>query len=306
MVVRIYRAILDEDKEQVLWPEVRPWKWLQNLKLTMVDSYFDLQYNNDASGMLGGRYKEEWMQFEDISLIEYSSLHGMMYIDPATSIQSHADYFSIAIGGLTNLGDLTILDCEYDKVSPADHNEFILSTAHKWRRKGLDFAYCWIEETGPQQGTTERIIHDLRQDLPIEAHKVTKNSGNKKLRIDKCMGFVKSGQTKFLGYYPPNAQTLVLVPTTGLTELRKEYLTFPRGKDDVLDSVAGLITKALESPPPISVTDNPSEMIRKRDANNPFEREIIRTKLGDLGSQIRGNSRKRLFEKGRNRRGIFR
>ena len=311
MVVRIYKAILDAEEEKVLWPEVRPYRWLMKVKLSMADYRFDLQFNNDASTMLGGRFLEEWMKYIDINTDEFSfsSYRGLQYCDPATSTAEYADDFAITTGGLTELGDLVIFDVQAEKVSPADHKDYVLDNFNMWTGRGLTIDHSWIEEVGTQQGTSQRLISDLRNDIPLEANVISRASGSKEKRIDDCMPFIKSGQTKFLGYQPPDSLELKLLNTEGLTKLKKQYLLFPRGKDDALDSMAGLISMALKTPPFAIATTNPDKIIKE--TGNPFEREIERNEMGTLDGMMRNRSipvifkRNSLFKRG-GRRGIFR
>ena len=297
MVVRIYKAILDEDTQEVLWPEVRPYRWLMKVKDSMADYRFDLQFNNDASTMLGGRYLEKWLKYIDVNVVDLSDYRGIQYADPATSIEEHADYFAIATGGINSLGELLVFDCEWEKVSPADHMEYMLTSYRKWIDKGLEIDHVFIEEVGTQQGTTQRLITDLRAHMPIEAHKVSKSQGNKELRIDKCVPFIKNGQTKFLGMKVENSLDLKLLNNRGLGEFLNQYRMFPRGNDDVLDAICGLITKGLENPPLAFSTHNPQRMIVQPGVN-PHEREILRETFGDMQGEIkRQTSPRRLFDK---------
>lgn len=318
MVVRIYKAIqkectikdcehIDENicNGEVLWPEVRPLRWLEKVRSVMADYRFDLQYNNDASKMLGGRYLRKWIKYIDYSLIDFSKYRGIQYADPATSIENKADDFAIATGGIDENRDLVVFDAEFRKVAPADHGDYMTEIYDKWQNRGLKISQVYIEEVGPQQGTSQRLIHDLRSVMPLEANKVTKASGSKDMRIDNCMPFIKSGQTKFLGYLPPDSIFLDILPTEGLLEFIKQYELFPRSKDDVLDAVAGLITKALESAPAASRTTNLEEIIKESENKNPFEREIERASFGTISSLMRLNSGL-LFRKKGGKRGIFR
>ena len=278
MVVRIYTAILHPENpecQHVLWPERMTYDWLMWTKALSDDATFATQYLNDASLMLGNRYLESWLQLIDIEDIDLTKLRGYQYADPATSIKDTADDFAIATGGLTEDNLFILLGVVKAKVAPADHYDYVVSNFRYWKNQGLDIHTAWIEEVGAQQGTSQRLIQEVRHIMPLEAHPVNRSTGSKRERIDRTMPFIKNGFIKFIAVKLENLDLedpLHLHPN--LEDFLKQYKSYPRGKDDVIDSVAGLINKVAEVPPAYGETiqDNPIS----RETNNPYLRNVER------------------------------
>jgi len=279
MAVRIYSAELDADTNTPLWPEQRSWKWLMGKKAKMPPVLYSAQYMNDPSGLRGVRYDVGWLQYyTEQTLPNRGNLVCIQTGDPATSERSTSNYFGHCTAGRdVDTGIIYILDVSYGHIPAPNHLEYLRSHFDSWRQRGYYIQTVWLEEVGPQQGTTQNLASQTRVDpkgaMPLD---VLTPKGSKEQRYDSIMTFLKNGTVLFKGERQPTGD-VVMSPDSGFPEFMREFSAFPRGgRDDVLDAVWMAVDKLSGNVLASGVTEESGEGGEKLDSDYEFEGARLR------------------------------
>jgi hypothetical protein len=111
----IRKAIIDEDKAIVLWPEYWSLKRLQERRKEIGEVIFNCQYQNDPTGLEGDLLKAEWLHTYEPAEIIPSEMVYYAGIDPALG---EGDMMAIAIFGVnTRSGEIFLVDVWAEKTS---------------------------------------------------------------------------------------------------------------------------------------------------------------------------------------------
>lgn len=79
------KAIIDLETKEVLFPEKWTYEMLMRVKNTIAPSGFSSQYMNDPVPPEGLAFKEEWLQWVDLSRVPLDQLRIYAFLDPAMS-----------------------------------------------------------------------------------------------------------------------------------------------------------------------------------------------------------------------------
>lgn len=92
----VWKAIINEDTKEVLWPEVLPYEKLMEFKESMPMVAFMCAYQNDVAAMQEGIFSPDDIQYfipEDVP----ANAHTFMGVDPAISERDRRAYFAITV-----------------------------------------------------------------------------------------------------------------------------------------------------------------------------------------------------------------
>lgn len=134
-----YKAIQDNGTD-VLWPDRRPLSWLLDEKKGMASigkaSLWYMEYQNEVIAPETQPFKEEYLRYHNYKLrtypqYRYSELYDQntgrklpvnvyMGIDPASSVESTADFSAIVLLAIDHDKNFYIIDIFHSRVHPMD------------------------------------------------------------------------------------------------------------------------------------------------------------------------------------------
>jgi predicted phage terminase large subunit-like protein len=222
-----HKAILDEEKGLVLWPEHFSFETLMQRRKEMGEVLFGCQYQNDPSGLKGQLLKPEWMHwYERGEEPARDAMLIFMAVDPAISQAATADYFGLVVVGMDDDRNIWILDTYRDRLDFPAQIEIIKSKAAEW-----DPCEVAIEEVAYQLALVQALMRE--SSLPVVGRKTTHD---------------KTARMLAMGPHFENGRIRV---RRDMRELEAEYLAFPRGAhDDLLDALEIAVKAALDTPRP--------------------------------------------------------
>ena len=173
-----HRAIINEEKGEVLWPELFPLKRLLAIrkKPTVGSLRFNAQYQNDTQLMKAGvlfkskNFKYFWKIAEDIyedqdgNKFGYRDLAIFQTCDLAISKKVTADYFAVLTFGLSKAGNFYIFNVYRKRLTPGEQAEFIVSNYMRWKaaRIGIEatqFQVMMQQEVNKNSGVAARPLY---------------------------------------------------------------------------------------------------------------------------------------------------
>lgn len=233
--VRIYKAIQEDGS--VLWPEERPIEWLDQVKATKPEPYFNSQYQNDPSGLSGVLFSTEWLQFYT-SVPDLTEMRGMMGADPATSESKEANYFGVCIGGRARDGVVYVLGFPYAQIEAPKHENFLRTSFKLWQKRGLRIHKVRKESHGPIQAATQHLEKSNRMadsPMPLE---IVKPKGSKEERFRELVPHISNGTILFPGVRGPDGEVRLDTSNPGFKEFQNEWSGYPIARrDDLLDAL---------------------------------------------------------------------
>ena len=160
-----YKAIQDDGKT-VLWKERRSLQWLldERKAYTVVGkaSLWYMEYQNEVVAPETQPFKEEYIKYHNYKLNSFPKYHYAevenrttgkripvnvyMGIDPASSIESTADYSAICVLAMDHAKNVYIIDFFHNRVHPMDLAETIVKYNTKYSPNGVN-----IETVGYQE-----------------------------------------------------------------------------------------------------------------------------------------------------------
>lgn len=228
--ILIQKAIVDEDKRVVLWPEEFSFERLtQVIRPVMGELAFAREYQNEPAPPGGLRFKPEWIRFYGAGL-EREFLDGLdiyIAVDPAIGKTDTSSYFALAVVGYgRSTRRIYVLDLYRAHLR---FGEQVKTVARYWNT--FKAKVVGIEDIFYQKVLVESL--DEWGPLPLKGLKPKKD---KIARIDSLGPYFESGK---------------LVFREGITDferwIREEYLSFPESDHmDGLDALSYAVAMAVE------------------------------------------------------------
>ena len=207
---KIYRAIIDEEKKIVLWPERFSYETLVSIRNQIGRARFAMQYQNEFISPEDAVIKWDWIRYYDEAP---QNLRRYMGVDMAAASQT-SDYFVICVIGIADNGDVYVLDLLRTKATLFRQFDLIKEMYAKWQPSKIG-----IEANAMQKLITDELRRTTT--LPIVPLKFT---GDKASRVERLSVLFETGRI-FL--------------KEDQVDLIDELLAFPRGKnDDCIDALA--------------------------------------------------------------------
>jgi len=212
---RRYQAIIDEEKEEVLWPDRFNYEKLQEIRSGIGSIGFELQYQNNIVADADAPIKREWVQaaVENYKMIlpPYDIYMG---VDLASKGEG-MDYFCISIVAIKD-GLIYLMDGIKTKASLFHQFEIIKSYFNKWQPLKIG-----IESAAQQKMITDQLMESTTLPiLPIKSSIVN----DRMSRVQRLSVYFETNR-------------IFINPT--LTAWSDEMILFPRGaNDDTIDSLS--------------------------------------------------------------------
>jgi len=211
----VYRAILNEEKKEVLWPERWPYEELMKRKAGMGNIGFEMQYQNEIVSSEDSPIKREWIE---LAIEKYKMIpqpfKTYMGVD-LSSKGDETDYFTITIIGVHE-GQIYIMDGLRTKASLFKQFELIRSFDAKWNPSRIG-----IDQAAQQKMIVDQLIESTT--LPIVPVKPS-IVNDRMSRVVRLSVLFETGR-------------IFLNPD--LSDWENEMIYFPRGAhDDCIDSTS--------------------------------------------------------------------
>jgi phage terminase large subunit-like protein len=231
----IWKAVIDENGDSI-WPEMYPLELIEkkrrgfehlgnlsgffqeymNQPQSPDDAPFKQHYMRNYSGELTKEDNRWYLEFDGKKRL----LNVFMGVDLASSLGQRSDYTVLATIGKDAWGNEYLLDINRSKSDPARHPDMIIDCFNKWKHQGV-----YIESQAYQEScraTVRAKCIELGIHIPGIERKITHRTS----KSERLMSLVPLfAQGKF--YFRP----------TDL-ESQREFLSFPKGKnDDLLDGI---------------------------------------------------------------------
>jgi hypothetical protein len=229
--------VYKEDGSPVFPEEFTP-AVLQNLEKAKGPYEFGAQYLLNPTPEEHQRFKEEWFNYYD-EMPNPAGLRVCITVDPAKSLEDHADNTAITVCGYDERNRMYLLDGRDEKLAVDELPELLFDMVRYWQSVSRFLAPVGFEALGFQETyvfTLERMMMERDFFFMIEA--ITHRSQSKDERILRLVPRVKSG------FYVPRKKLVTPYggrgPAYDLTQRVIWQLTrFPfAGKDDLADALA--------------------------------------------------------------------
>jgi len=237
-----YDAIVNEDKKEVLWPELWPWHRLDATRQGYEDigktsvwySEYRCKIIGDEDQLFKPAYIHWWrgeLIFEEnYPLLEIQAIDGQTFdkpkkiavnvgmgVDPASSTLQHADYSTVVPVAMDANDRRFVLPYFRKRVPPMQLADGIVKWYTKYKPSRTK-----IETTGYQEMLRDYLRNLEGVHIPGLERKIQPRS-SKSARLETMQPFFSRGKV-FLH--------------EGQEEMRSELLMYPRGKhDDLLDGL---------------------------------------------------------------------
>jgi len=213
---RRYKAILDDEKERVLWPERFNYEKLQDIKRSIGSVGFELQYQNNIISSGDSPIKMEWVHNSTNNFkMPPPPFDTYMGVDFASKGEE-SDNFSITIIAIKD-GVIYVLDgLRTNQASLFHQFELIKSYYNKWQPIKVG-----VEQAAQQKMIVDQLTESTT--LPIVPIKSSIVS-DKMSRVQRLSVFFETGR---------------ILMNPNLTSWVDELIMFPRGMyDDSIDSLS--------------------------------------------------------------------
>jgi len=222
----VVREIKTEGDSEVLWPEVRPLRWLLEQKYKFGEVYFNREYQNDPSGMEGLFFHDEWLmhwvfkhewseKHEEGAYVQIPPMEEMrlfMAVDPAISTKESSDYFAYVVMGMDRAQRLYLIETFTAKLEFPEQVKLIINKSDELHPSAI-----YVESTAYQDA--------LRQQ--------TSSLGTLNMIPVKT---TKDKSTRAIAIMPFLEQRRILV-REDQEDFLNQYRQFPSGKnDDLIDA----------------------------------------------------------------------
>jgi predicted phage terminase large subunit-like protein len=221
-VSKTYKAIINEDTKNVLWPEQWPYEELLKRKAGMGSIGFEMQYQNEIVSTEDSPVKREWIEnsVENYNQVMKEinktggSFQSFMGVDLASKGEE-SDFFTITVIGI-NRGNVFVIDGLKTKASLFKQFELIKSFDNKWTP-----ARIGVEQAAQQK----MIVDQLTESTTLPIIPIKSSIVNDRMsRVQRLSVLFETGRI----YLNPN-----------LTDWINELIYFPRGSnDDTIDSLS--------------------------------------------------------------------
>ena len=231
----IWKSVIDENGLSI-WPEMYPIEVIEQKRRSFEHmgnlSGFFQEYMNQPQSPDDAPFQQHYMKTYHGELTEengrwYLDYDGekrlltvFMGVDLASSLGYRADYTVLATIGKDAYRNEYVLDIVRSKSDPATHPDMIINSFKKWHHQGV-----YIESQAYQEScraTVRAKCMELGIHIPGLERKITHRTS----KSERLMSLV-----------PMFAQGKFFFRTTDL-EAQREFLAFPKGKnDDLLDGI---------------------------------------------------------------------
>jgi len=220
---RTYKAILDEDNKEVLWPEQWTYDELMVRKAGMGSLSFQMQYQNEIVSHEDSPIQREWVEH---AMNKYKMIPQPFTTYMGVDLSSkgeETDYFTITVIGVHE-GNIYVLDGLRTKASLFRQFELIRSFDSKWQPHKIG-----IEQAAQQKMIVDQLVESTT--LPIVPIKSSIVS-DRMSRVQRLSVLFETGRV----YLNP-----------ALEDWASEMIYFPRGShDDTIDSLSFAIQSSQE------------------------------------------------------------
>lgn len=231
----IWKSILNEDGES-LWPEMYPLHRIEQIRqgfehMGNLSGFFQ-EYMNQPQSPDDAPFKPDYMRSYTGDLEEIDGrwwldfdgkkrlLNLFMGVDLASSLGLRADYTVLATVAKDAFGNEYLIDVEKSKSNPAEHPDMIIKAFKKWHHQGV-----YIESVAYQESCRQHVRAKMVEEgvhIPGIERKIT-HRNSKSERLISLVPLLAQGRFYFRG---------------GDLEAQREFLAFPKGKnDDLLDAI---------------------------------------------------------------------
>jgi len=231
----IWKALIDEEGKSI-WPEMYPVEKVEKIRQGFEhmgnlsgffqeymnqpqspdDAPFKPNYIKTYSGDLTKEDGRWWLDFDGKKRL----LNLYMGVDLASSLGARADYTVLATIGKDAYGNEYVIDIQRSKSNPAEHPDMIIANFKKWNHQGV-----YIESQAYQESCRQHVRAKMRDEgihIPGIERKITHRS-SKSERLISLVPLFAQGRFYF---------------RSGDLEAQREFLSFPKGKnDDLLDAM---------------------------------------------------------------------
>ena len=207
-----------DPEHTLLWPERLTYEYLEGKRLSDTEGgvFFQAQYLLDAGGMLGLRFKQEWIKTYDV----LPKCRTLMACDLATG--KGGDRFAICVAGLASDNKLYVIDYRVKDITFPDQVALVKKTWEEYPAVKIG-----IEDNNYQVALSQQLLKDTN--LPI--YPITA-IGKKEERITMMTPAFENGHILF-----PAKEVGQL--GDWYKQFLNEYLVFPKegAHDDMLDAL---------------------------------------------------------------------
>lgn len=248
----VYEKAIRDDGS-LLFPERLSEEFLNSARRTMGPYLFAGQYQNQCIPEGMQTFKKHWRRY-------YSELPTNImtfaFVDPAISEADTADYTAIVIVSTDANQNWYVRHCIRKRMNPTQLIDTLFKIADSYKTHMIG-----IETVAFQRA----ILHFAHEEMKRRGKYIAVTGVN--------LGTDRTKEMRILSLVPRFEMGSILL-SQGMSELEKEYDTFPRGAhDDVLDALSG-IENIATYPIERKVTREPTP-------NDPdYEKWYIANKLG--------------------------
>lgn len=221
--------LLGREIGEPLWKERFPIDALMDRKSTLNDTWFASMYQQRPTPADGEIFQRKHFQYFTEDLVSFylpnsdenrvhkENINRFGTVDLAISDKSSADYTVCLIFGVTDSGNILILDVIRTKIKGSDHVDFITEMYRQFKLKAIG-----IEKVATQTITLQNVQKETNlYTIPL------KPESNKNFRTIHITLLLQQGKVYFRKY------------AAWLEEFERELLLFPNGKhDDQVDAFA--------------------------------------------------------------------
>lgn len=231
----LWKSVIDENGNSI-WPEMYPLDVIEQKRKSFEhmgnlsgffqeymnqpqspdDAPFKPAYMKTYSGdieQIDGRW---WLNFDGKKRL----LNLFLGVDLASSSNMRADYTVLVTVGKDAWGREYLIDLERTKSNPAEHPTMIVRSYEKWRHQGV-----YVESVAYQEACRQHVRAMAQEKgihIPGIERKITHRT-SKSERLISLVPLLAQGRFYF---------------RSGDLEAQREFLAFPKGKnDDMLDAI---------------------------------------------------------------------
>lgn len=181
-----YKAIIDEDKKEVMWKSRWSYETLMKLKGAMGSLAFNQAYQNEALSAEDAVFKSEWLQDAKRKGMQRTLINNLDYakwdmgklvvtagVDLAISQKKESDFTAMAVIGQTRDGVKIPLWLSREKLTPAQTKSHIIALSERYNPDLI------IVENNAYQEALRRDLADTTS-LPVKGY----TTGGEKYDVD--------------------------------------------------------------------------------------------------------------------------
>jgi len=223
--VTVDKAILDDEKKKVLWPEEMPYETLEKLRQQQ-PLFFRCSYQNEVAQLLESYFNIGDIKYFDPKEIDFSKLHIYMGVDPAISQADKGSYFAIVVVGLDDDQNIFVLHTYRAKVSIEQQVREIFARVRKFDPEGIGI------DSSAYQDALRQIVETRKKEenLPIKVKRIY-------TRVDKFHKLLVLAD-KF--------ESGKMFLRRDQHNLFEEIVSFPKGTNDLLDALHLAVDTSVE------------------------------------------------------------